>query len=131
MKTKPKSKITRLTVARLYNTGNYEHIRFEISAEVPKGGSAKQTLLDMGAILARLKPVKVPFNYEHAKEIVNKLPEQLSEAEKGRMEEFTQIVRDYLAAKALRLEALNKLDEVGGSSKHTDAKDSWDDDSPF
>lgn len=131
MKTKPKSKIARLTLARLYNTGNYEHIRFEISADVPKGGSAKQTLLDMGAILARLKPVKVPYQYEHAKEVVNKLPEQLSEAEKGRMEELTQIVRDYEAAKALRLEALNKLDDVGGSSKHTDAKDSWDDDGPF
>ena len=132
MKTKQKSKVTTITLARLYNIGNYEHIRFELSAEVPKDGSVKQTLLDMGAILARLRPIKPPYNYALAKEVVSKLPEQMTEAEKGRLEEFVEIVRDHESAKALRCEALNKLDDIGGSSKHTDAKASWDDnDVPF
>lgn len=126
-----KSKITNITVARLYNVGNYEHIRFEISAEVPKGGNAKQTLLDMGGILAQLKPIKKPYNYDTAKEVLQKLPEQLSEAEKGLLDEFRTIVGEYETARALRLVALDKLDDVGGSSKATDAKANWDEDVPW
>lgn len=131
MKTKPKSHVTRLTIARLYSVGNYEHIRFELGAEVPKGGSAKQTLLDLGAIIARLKPVRIPYNYGVAKAALQKLPEQMSEAEKARLDEYRSIVSEYECAKNLRLEALNKLDDLGGTSKHTDAKDSWDDEPQF
>lgn len=129
---KPKlSKVTRITIARLYSLGNYEHIRFELTAEVPKGGSAKNTLLDLGAIIARLKPLKKPYNYELAKEVANKLFEQRTETENERFEEYSKIVTDYEAGRALRIEALGKLDALGGTGKHTDAKDNWDDDPIF
>ncbi len=126
MKEKPKSKLTKITMARLYNLGHYEHVRFELSAEVPKGGSAKQTFLDLGAILARLRPIEKPYNYERAKEALKKLPEELNEVEKGWAKEFSE----YNAAKALRLEAIEKLDALGGSIKRGGGMDK-DEDLPF
>lgn len=126
-----KSRITRLTVARLYNLGNYEHVRYEITAEVPRGGSAKQTLLDTVGILRGLKPLKTPYNLTTAQEVLAKAPAERTEAEKDRLEEYADVVNQHCGAKALRVIALNKLDDVGGVSVKTDAKDSWGDDAPF
>ena len=30
-------KITKITVGRLHNLGNYEHVRYELTVEVPEG----------------------------------------------------------------------------------------------
>lgn len=125
---KPKSRITTITVARLYNLGNYEHVRFEISAEVPKGGSPKQTLLDISAIAARLKPVKRPYGYDEAVAVLNKAPEQMTEYEKTHLDEYQEKVTQFSTAKALQKSAFEMLEAVGGTSKHTDAKDNWQDD---
>lgn len=123
--------MTRISLARLYNTGNYEHIRFEISAEVPKGGSAGQTLLDLGAILARLKPLKVPCHYDTAVAALQKPPEELSEMEKANLDDYRRMVDGVEGRRALRQAALHKLDNLGGASKRTVARDSWDDDEGF
>ena len=132
---KKKSAVTRLTVGRLYNLGNYEHVRYEITAEVPKGGSAKKTLLDIGAILAGLKPQKKPYDYAKMKDALAKLPEALSAYEKDNLEEWRKTVTQIEAQRNLRMEALDKLDAVGGVSEHKDAKrnwqDSYDDDCPW
>lgn len=125
---KPKSRITTITVARLYNLGNYEHVRFEISAEVPKGGSPKQTLLELSAIAARLKPVKKPYDYDNAIAVLNKLPDQMTEYEKNHIEEYQEKVKDFAAAKALQRSAFELLEAIGGTSKVTDAKNKWEDD---
>lgn len=133
-KTKPtkKSRITRLTVARLYNLGNYEHVRYEITTEIPPGGSVKQTMLDTWAILKALKPVKKDYQLDQAKEVVLKDSSQLSEFEKAHMDEYQALVKTHAALLQLRNEALNKLDDIGGTSVHTDAKDKWqDEDTPF
>ena len=127
MKTKAKSTITRITLAKLYNQGNYEHIRFEVTADVPKGGSASQTLLDLGAVLMRLKPIRVPYNYETAKAVLQKLPEAMTEVEKAQLDDYHKVVSEYETLRALRMEALVKLDDIGGTSKHTDGKESCDD----
>lgn len=117
-------------MARLYNTGNYEHIRFELSAEVPKGGSVKQTVLDLGAILARLKPIKLPYAYDDAVKAIQKLPEAMSEYEKAHVDEYQKMVAEVAGLRGLRDGALVKLDDVGGSSQQTDAKRNWDDEEP-
>ena len=114
---KPKPRVTNITIARLFNTGNYEHVRFEVSAEVPKGVSAKNTLLELRAIVTRMKPVKKPYEYYRAIAAMNKLPEQLQEHEKLQLEDYKRIVSEYAAWKELQLDALKKLDDLGGSSK--------------
>lgn len=125
---KPKSRITNITVARLYNLGNYEHVRFEICAEVPKGGSPKQTLLDISGIAQRLKPIKKPYNYEHMLEVCNKIQDNMSEHEKANFEDYQEKIKEYVALKALQKKALDDLEAIGGTGKRTDAKDTWQDD---
>lgn len=122
-----KSRVKTVTIGRLYNLGNYEHLRFEVSAEVPDGGSAKATLLDIGAILAALKPIKKAYNLNAARETLAKLPESLSEVEKGLLEEYRQIVAEYDRWRAARMAALERLDDVGGTSTQKDAKKDWGD----
>lgn len=129
---KPKPRVTHITVTRLYNLGNYEHVRFELGAEVPPGASAKHTLFELAAVAARLRPVKKPYDYERAIEALNKLPEQLSEYEKEKIETYRECVQGYAGAKALQRAAFEQLDTLGGTSKRTDAKLDWqDDDAPW
>lgn len=48
--------ITKITIGRLYNLGSYEHIRYELTAEVPEGGSPATALLGLERILSALSP---------------------------------------------------------------------------
>ena len=128
MKTKTrlrKSKVTTITMARLYSLGNYEHIRFEITAAVPEGGSAKATLLDLGSVLARLKPVKKPYNYDAFAALARKPIEQMTEVEKANLVDAENAVAEYLQQRAAQFAALEKLDALGGTSKHTDGQGDW------
>lgn len=121
-----KPKISQISVARLYNLGNYEHVRFELTVEVPAGASAKQTLFDLAAIVARLKPVKKPYDFDTAMQVLNKSQEELNEFEKEHLDQYMQQVKDYSALKALQRSAFEKLDALGGTSKRKDAKLSWE-----
>lgn len=125
--TKARPHVTSISIARLYNLGHYEPLHYELAVQIPDGTSAAETMLEMVAILARLKPVAKPFNYDHAVEVLNKLPEQTSEQEKEWLEDYRQLVEGYNGIRALRREAIRKLDELGGSSKHADAKENWTD----
>lgn len=116
MKSK-RPKITSISIARLYSLGNYEHVRFELTAEVPDGCSAKATMLELAAICARMRPVKKPYDYDRAKEVMNKLPEQTTEAEKARLDDYQEIISRFEAEKALQRDAIEKLDALGGTSR--------------
>jgi len=48
--------ITRITVGRLYNLGSYEHIRYELSVDVPVGESPATALVAVEKILSALSP---------------------------------------------------------------------------
>ncbi len=125
-------RIKTISVARLHSLGNYEHVKVEITAEVPEGASAKATLFELAAVVERLKPVRKPYNYDHALAVLNKVGEQLSEAEKASREEYLDIVRNYTTAKELQKAAIEKLDQLGGSTKKGGGrKDSTDEEVPW
>lgn len=50
--------ITKITIGRLYNLGSYEHIRYELTVEVPQGESPATAITGMEKILAGLAPLK-------------------------------------------------------------------------
>ena len=52
----PRSTVTRITIARLFNLGSYEHIRYEVTVEVPEGRSASSALIGLETVLSRLSP---------------------------------------------------------------------------
>lgn len=49
-------RITRITVARLHNLGNYEHSRIEVEVAIPKHASAGATLQHVQSLLEELDP---------------------------------------------------------------------------
>lgn len=123
------ARVSRLTIGRLYNMGNYEHVRYEISVEVPEGANAGDAMRRLKTILWALRPAKVDkYSIRHAKELVGDpdkhgnnyvdLPAALASAQ-------AQI--DKHAAELQRIkDATAALEDLGGSGVFTDAKDDWD-----
>jgi hypothetical protein len=58
---KTPAKVKTITLSRLYNSGNYEHFKVELTADVPPGQSAKKVALGLGAVIRALSP-KCPVN---------------------------------------------------------------------
>ena len=125
-----KSRVSKITVARLFNLGNYEHIRYEITADVPKGGSPKQTLMDALRIVALLKPIPKPYELESYRELLKKDASELTEREKERLDSVVKTVGTYDMCVKRRTDAIEMLDDVGGVSVRTDGKAKWEDDDP-
>jgi hypothetical protein len=52
----PVSRVSRISVDRLYSTGNFEHVKYSLSVEVPEGASAAAALTGIEKIMAALAP---------------------------------------------------------------------------
>ena len=51
--------ITKITIGRLYNLGSYEHIRYELTCEIPSGESPATALIGLEKLIGALNP-KLP-----------------------------------------------------------------------
>jgi len=135
-------KITRITIGRLHNLGNYEHIRYELTAEIPDGESPGTALIGMERILEALDP-KCPFP---SMEEIGREQFRLDEKRKLDDEEFERLYRgtreEYTArmqegidenrAKrkawdARHAKARKLLEDLGGAANWKDAKLDWED----
>ena len=141
-------KISKITVGRLYNLGNYEHVRYEITAEIKEGESAATTIKGVEAVLAGLSPVEkagivsksdierrtreieemrtMPAadwerRYGHC---VGKVAEVIGRYEESLEEDVAK--RDAVLKRAR--EARELFDDLGGAAEWKDAKLSWHDD---
>lgn len=137
-------KVTKITIGRLYNLGNYEHIRYEVTVEVPAGESAATACMGLEKILERLNP-KMPHGVPSQGEL-RTLAHSLAST---RESDDQTIRRDYgvskygrirqlthqLAEGQIRLSRWEKqrhvarilLQDVGGAANLRDAKDDWSD----
>lgn len=52
------SKIKTIQIGRVYNLGNYEHVRYEITAEVEDGEDPSQVMTGLEKVIEGLRPVK-------------------------------------------------------------------------
>lgn len=129
--TKPKARITSISISRLYNTGNYTNIKYDIAAEVPAGVSAADTLKELYYVLQMLKPLHKPGCYEQFKATIAKMEGEQSEYEKEHLPEWREEFEQFNAWKAAREAAVKSLDALGGTSTKRDAKKTWDDDDPY
>lgn len=137
MKTKPRTpkraRVVHVEVKALFNLGNYQNITYGMSAEVPAGGSARQTLIDLQWIIGRLRPIRKP-DCEAEYEQCSKTPEgERTEWQKNHSQEWAERMANYHARVAQQSQALRLLDEIGGKSEYRDAKAEWEneDDTPF
>lgn len=130
-------KVTALTVARLHNLGNYEHIRYEVTVAIPDGASTGAVLADLTAMLDDLRPNKTSsYELKHAREILAQpVPEVAEQDEAERIHarrEHAQRLVDRNDAEERRIaRARAAFDDFGGAKRYTDAKDKWDDEDHF
>lgn len=148
-----KPQITRITVGRLFNLGSYEHIRYELSVEIPEWASASQTMRGIEKIMEALNPRKVetaPSEIEIKREEM-----QIAAAEAMTDEEFRDYrnYRDYAGTREEVMQRLKEglrekiesrkkavelaknarelLDNLGGAAIWKDAKLDWETDDDY
>jgi hypothetical protein len=133
-----KSHVTRLTIARLFNLGSYEHVRYEVQVDVPEGQSAAQACYGVERILAGLKP-KCPVDvYELARlKEKTKWSEQdwwryhgkdsWESAKAANQAELERQLGKVKAWKDEQTKVRALLDDLGAAYQHTDAKLTWED----
>jgi hypothetical protein len=138
--------ISKITVGRLYNLGNYEHIRYELTAEIPDGESAATALIGIENILNALNP-KRPFGCPTFDDIRRQDASlRLVEAESDHNFEhrYGSEKSQYLANERAKLAENMKrqqewddkqkrarflLQDLAGAANYKDAKLEWDDES--
>lgn len=129
--------VTSITVARLHNLGNYEHVRYEITVAVPDGAKPSEVLADLQAVLSDLAPSKVHhFHVREAKDALARptpgpgAPEHEQRQDSQRRDE----ARATLARHDKEMQRIERaraaLDDLGGARRYTDAKSRWDDEQP-
>lgn len=134
-----KTRISKLTIGRLFNLGNYEHVRYELTIDIAEGDSVKLALQNTMRLLkaANPKPPIPTFDYEHAKSILSD-PQAwhkniADRKERKRLIAETvksakQIVKTYDDWKARRKAAMDALDAIGCERIWKDHKEDWRDD---
>jgi hypothetical protein len=145
----PGPRISRVTLARLHNLGNYEHVRYEVTVELPPGTSPSSVVRELEDTLTALEPKQPVSNYElgQAVHLLSKpvptlqdmqrqddedpfdstTPAQALEralADRARAERLLKRHGDW---KTARDAALQRFDRLGGVEVFTDAKDRWED----
>jgi hypothetical protein len=147
MSTIQKLRIARITVGRLYNLGNYEHVRYELTVEVPEGASAASAIRGVEKILAGLKPLKMQCidteieltRKEREIEEMRKMPVAEWERRYGHCkgtpseviaryeEQFNESKQKREHALLVAQTARHLFDDLGGAEQWKDATLDWQD----
>lgn len=146
------SRISKITIGRLYNLGSYEHVRYELTVEVPEGESAATAMVGAERILSALSPK----TSTHSRTDLAREQHQLEEMRRkltdpdefkrhyghsfvGTPEEYIERCEQSHAVNVARRDAWEAkaalarkmLDDLGGAAKWKDAKLDWDDDCDY
>lgn len=140
-----KSRITRITVSRLYNLGNYENCSYSITVDVAEGESAARCVRGLEHILQGLKPLRDVLSPQEAarkRESIEQMKKLTDEDFRARYGEPTGGRRAYtqrclidlkkeVEASLHKVERAKKardlFDDLGGAEKWKDAKLDWED----
>jgi len=146
---KSEMKITKLTIARLYNLGSYEHVRYELTAEITEGESPATALLGLEKIIAALSPktsTRSRTELERAKRQLEDMHKKLSDEGPdafrryhgsfvGTPEEYIERCEQSHAENVARRDAWEArsakarkmLEDLGGAANWKDSKLDWED----
>lgn len=126
MDTNPK--ITNLTITRLHNLGNYEHIKYEVSVDLngalpgPMITKLEEALSDLQA-----KSPHSQWDLNRAKEALAKPANELNEHDICNLETYKNRLKEHEEILEKRNKARHTLNNLGMTSEYTDAKENWDD----
>jgi hypothetical protein len=136
------AKITKITIARLYNLGNYEHERFEIEVAVPEGASAARAMVAVERILSELNP-KCPVDVSAMMEADRRFKWSDEDWQRSRWEpswqqakadnaqKLKELTFEYTQWKQRQARVRRLLDDLGTASHYRDAKQNWEDDHDY
>lgn len=124
------TRISRVTIARLHNRGNYEHSRYEVTVEIPAGVDPGSVMSEVDDALNDLQP-KSPVDAWTLSQQLKRLqlspcPTDIHDASE----------REYAQSHILKHEewkrrndaAYKRFTELGGTERFSDAKAGWADD---
>jgi hypothetical protein len=140
--------ISKITIGRLYNLGNYEHIRYELTAEIPAGESPATAMIGMEKILRAINPkrpsgVLSEDELQHARGSIERLKALTDEecadrygvSKAVKIHEATKELTEYEKHSAAwnehQARARKLLEDLGGAANLKDAKQDWEDDREF
>ncbi len=137
--------VTKITIGRLFNLGDYEHVRYELTVEVPAGRSATTALIGLENIIEALNP-KRPADVPDAGDIkqmeamlaeVRSSTDEKCRKYRGRSKyalihqlqrEIPEAVKRMEQWKSRQRRARMLLNDLGGAAVWKDAKEDWDND---
>jgi hypothetical protein len=141
--------VSKITIARLFSLGNYEHIRYELTIDVAPGESPATALIGAERLMEALNPKTSTKDRRELERQSHRLAEQrklldekgaeafrqqhgwfegtpaeyLARCEKSHDDDITRRVEwENRSAKARKL-----LEDLGGAANWRDAKLSWED----
>lgn len=138
-----KSHVSKITIGRLYNLGNYEHIRYELTVDVAPGEAGK-AIVAAENLIAALNP-KQPVGVTSRKVLAAgqaKIDEvkAMSDDEVARRhnrskavaiheleQQYSEQLRLLILWETRQAWARKLFDDLGGASELKDAKQDWDD----
>lgn len=146
-----KLKVSRITIGRVYNLGNYENVRYELSVDIGPGESAAAAGRGLSKIINALKPAKGSIKTASAlvcedrrilamRELLEKHGPEVFQQRQGHFEGTAKQYikrcadshREEVKARAewlkRRAKAVEAFDDLGGTEQWKDHKQDWDDD---
>lgn len=139
--------VTKITIGRLYNLGSYEHVRYELTAEIPSGESPATAIIGMEKIISALNP-KLPYGCISVDDEKRKLLEieamkaldddsfnnrylwggktNRSEYMRRTIDDLNEGISKRKQWEARASKARKLLEDIGGASNWKDAKLDWD-----
>jgi hypothetical protein len=123
-------KVTHLNVSRLFNMGNYENCKFEVSVELHEGDKPGEAIAKLQSLLERLEPNSPVSEYDlrDARKMLETPASELRPYQLENIESYKKRVQKHEEWLAKREQALEEFDELGGNEAFTDAKENWNDD---
>jgi hypothetical protein len=125
-----KTRITGITIDRLHNLGNYEHVKYSVRVEIAPGDDPGKILTSLEAILDDLRAESGVSSYElrRAHETIGKPESELSDFEKRMLPDYWEYVKKHDDAMARRERARAALLKLNYTKEHVDHKEKWEDD---
>lgn len=117
--------LSRITIGRLYNLGNYEHVRYELTFEVTPGEDPSAIMKVAEKVIRDLQPVK-DTGEAHRQSVLKRPASDLAPWELQQVEALKDESSRYRHALSRRRDAIEKLKSLGGIQAFKDAKDQWD-----
>ncbi|MDQ3802966.1 MAG: hypothetical protein M3416_03820 [Acidobacteriota bacterium] len=124
----PKSRVSRLHVGRVYNLGNYENMRVEVTVEVGTEDDPARLLRSLEGILDDLRAEGPEEWYlSRARRALEKPESEMDEDDRKQLDKHREVIAQHEDAMRRRAAARAALSTLNYNCERRDAKDDWDD----